>query len=234
MSITLHSRVADIATENPAAIEVFQQHQIDFCCGGHLPLEEACRRRGVDPGQVLAELQQAPPPADDAGAWQRAPLSSLVTHIQQTYHAPLRAELARLDAMMARVLDRHGERHPDIVPPLASVFARFRGELLDHMVKEDTILFPAIVALEHAGRASGMASWISQPMAVMEAEHDAAGEALAAMRQITHGYAPPEDACPTFRGLYHGLAELEREMHLHVHLENNILFPRAERLAGAA
>ena len=114
-------------------------------------------------------------------------------------------------------------------------FESLQRELLEHMAKEDAVLFPAVLALEAnaaAGASAGW-TWIEQPIDVMENEHEAAGAALATMRALTHGYAPPEDACPTFRGLYYGLSELERDMHMHVHLENHVLFPRASRLAHA-
>jgi regulator of cell morphogenesis and NO signaling len=131
--------------------------------------------------------------------------------------------------MLDKVMSRHGERLPDLLPPLQRTFESLKAELLDHMAREDRILFPAIVAVEIAGAsgASKAASLIAQAAALMEADHDAAGAALAHIRQLTGGFAPPDWACPTFRGLYYGLAQFESDMHLHVHLENNVLFPRA-------
>jgi len=238
MQITTESKIADIATEHPATIRVFQRHHIDFCCGGKIPLAEACDRHGVDAEALLAELRATQPAVEDVQDWQHATLATLVAHIQERYHMPLRGELPRLGAMMAKVLDRHGERLPEIVRPLHATFDRLQRELLDHMLKEDAVLFPFVVELESggagaaAGGGHGMdASWVRHVIDVMEADHDAAGAALASMREVTRDYTPPEDACPTFRGLYHGLAELERDMHVHVHLENNVLFPRALRMA---
>jgi regulator of cell morphogenesis and NO signaling len=139
--------------------------------------------------------------------------------------------------MMTRVVQRHGDRLPGTLLPLQETFEGLHRELIHHMLKEDAVLFPAIVDAEHAvtaGRGDAAEfAWIDQPIDVMEAEHESAGAALAAMREITRGYTPPDDACPTFRGLYFGFAELERDMHVHVHLENNILFPRAMQLAAA-
>ena len=134
--------------------------------------------------------------------------------------------------MVDKVVSRHGARLPRLAL-LQETFAVLQHELLDHMKKEDVVLFPAIVALE-AGAAPGRSSgwtWIDQPIGAMEAEHASAGAALARIAELTDGHVPPEDACPTFRGLYHGLSELERDMHVHVHLENHILFPRAAALA---
>ena len=232
MHITRDMTVAELATTRPATIRVFQKHHIDFCCGGKIPLGDAAERHAIDADLLLAELNAATSSREDDTAWERASLTALVEHIQERFHAPLREELPRLAAMVAKVVSRHGNRLPDTLLPLESTFEGLRQELLAHMHKEDAILFPAIVALEAGASARGAQwTWISQPIDVMEAEHDQAGAALAALRAITSDYTPPADACPTFRGLYHGLADLEATMHLHVHLENNVLFPRAEALA---
>lgn len=234
MTITAESRVSDIAAGVPATIKIFHQHQIDFCCEGRATLGEACERRQLDTDAVLADLAQAEHRSDDSIGWLEAPLADLVRHIQRRYHEPLRAELPRLAAMMQKVLSRHGDHYPETLTPLSEVFDAFARGLLVHMRKEDVALFPAIVALEAAAatdRAERSWTGIDQPIDRMEAEHAEAGEALSRMRALTGGYAPPEGACNTFRGLYYGLAELEREMHVHVHLENHVLFPRAAALA---
>ena len=163
----------------------------------------------------------------------RAPLHELIAHIQARYHTHLCDELPRLDEMLAKVVSRHGDHLPETLLPLRDTFEALRDDLLSHMMKEDRVLFPGIVALEQgADRPDAeAASWLATPIAVMEAEHAEAGAALEAMRTQTNGYAPPDWACPTFRGLYFGLAQLESDMHVHVHLENHILFPRAAQLA---
>jgi regulator of cell morphogenesis and NO signaling len=236
MQITARTTVAEIAAAEPSTIKLFQRHKIDFCCGGKIPLADACARQGLDTDALLAELRAVRAAADDPAGWGRAPLKDLIGHIQARYHVPLRDELPRLSAMLAKVVQRHGDRLPAALLPLQATFESLHRELVEHMSKEDTVLFPAVLALEANAAAEGTLkdwTWIAQPIDVMEAEHDAAGAALARMRALTGGYAPPEDACPTFRGLYFGLAELERDMHLHVHLENHVLFPRAEQLAVA-
>lgn len=234
MSIDRDMTVSQIATAWPATIRVFQEHGLDFCCGGNVPLAEACAAEAIDADALLAELRAARSTDADTRNWGEAPLGELIEHIQRRYHEPLRVELPRLAAMLHKVADRHGERLPATLPPLEVTFERLRRELLHHMHTEDRLVFPAIAALE-AGDARGVESklWtsIGEPIQAMEEEHEAAAAALESMREITNGYRPPDDACPTFRGLYHGLAELERDMHVHVHLENNILFPRAARLA---
>ena len=231
MDITRHSTISDVAANLPATVRVFQQHGIDFCCGGKRPIAEACTERGLDAEAILGELRASAASGRPERNWTDAPLTDLVAHIQARFHAPLRAELPRLAGMLARVVERHGDRHPEVLLPLHRTFAGLQRELLDHMQKEDAVLFPAIVALEADGAGVQSMDWIDQPIEVMEAEHEDAGRALERMRGLTQGYMPPAGACPTFRGLYYGLAELEREMHLHVHLENNVLFPRASALA---
>jgi regulator of cell morphogenesis and NO signaling len=233
MTITPETTVAEIATDTPAAIRVFQQHHIDYCCGGKVPLTQACAASGLDLDAVLGELRAAVAPAAPERSWAEASLKALVQHIQVRYHAHLRLELPRLDAMLDKVVSRHGDQLPDVVLPLQQTFKRLQQELLAHMSKEDRVLFPFIIALESGAElpVSDAAVSIQSPIAVMEADHEEAGAALAFIRHTTNGFAPPDWACPTFRGLYYGLAQLETDMHLHVHLENNILFPRAARLA---
>jgi regulator of cell morphogenesis and NO signaling len=233
MTITPETTVAEIATATPATIRVFQQHHIDFCCGGKIPLDAACKARGLDLGLVLTDLQSALAPAAAQPNWANASLKSLVEHIQRQYHAPLRAELPRLSAMLDKVVSRHGEQMPETLLTLQRTFARLQRELLEHMAKEDRVLFPFVIALEAGGQpfVADAEDRVKGPIAMMEADHEEAGAALEFIRETTGGYAPPEWACPTFRGLYYGLAQLETDMHVHVHLENNILFPRALQLA---
>jgi regulator of cell morphogenesis and NO signaling len=231
MTITGNSRVSDVAAAAPATIRIFQAHGIDFCCGGKRPLADACADRGVDVDALVTELRAVETKTSEERNWQAAPLSELVGHIQARFHQPLRAELPRLEAMMDKVLTKHGDQFPQVLHPLHVMLSELQEDLLQHIAREDAVLFPAIVGLDLGG--SGGSSWIGQPIKMMEAEHDMAGRTLAHMRELTHDYTPPEWACPTFRGLYYGLAELERDMHVHVHLENNVLFPRAASLAVA-
>jgi regulator of cell morphogenesis and NO signaling len=233
MDISPDATVADIATQVPATIGVFQRHHIDFCCGGRLPLAKACADLGLDTDLVVTELVAAATPSSAEPTWADATLAALVAHIQRRYHEHLRQELPRIEAMLEKVVSRHGAHLPEVLLPLSQTFTALREELLDHMQREDDVLFPFIVALESGRGATppGAAAWIDAPVAVMEADHEAAGAALRTMRELTNGYAPPEWACPTFRGLYYALAQVEADMHLHVHLENHILFPRAVQLA---
>jgi regulator of cell morphogenesis and NO signaling len=203
MTMTPGSTVAEIAAAAPATIAVFQQHKIDFCCGGKIPLAQACRARGLSVDAVLTELAEAIAPPAAEPNWSEASLAALVDHIQHRYHQPLRQELPRLGAMLQKVVSRHGDRLPDKLLPLQQTFGTLQAELLGHMAKEDQVLFPCIVALENGAPlpVPNVGAWITSPIGMMEAEHEDAGAALAFIRQVTDGFAPPDWACPTFRGL---------------------------------
>lgn len=235
MEITPDTRVAEIATGNPATIRIFQRYGIDFCCGGKRPLGEVCAEKQMTFGELRTALEDA----GSAGAAElpgaNAPLSDLVRFIVGKYHTDLREELPRLGQMAAKVLDVHGAKHPEVLPELAAAFRELRQELESHMMKEERVLFPYVERLEAlAGSDQGLPASpfgsIQAPIGMMEHEHDVAASLLGRMREVTGGYTPPVDACNTFRGLYHGLSELERDLHEHIHLENNVVFPRATRL----
>jgi regulator of cell morphogenesis and NO signaling len=232
MGIEAQTRVADLATHHPATIRVFQRHGIDFCCGGARPLAEVCQELGLSFGDLERELDGAlSAPEQQAPEWERTSLTDLVGQIVERYHRPLDEELPRLESMMRKVL---GARHPELAQ-VAATLAAITADLGPHMMKEERILFPFVVRLE-AASASGAAlagspfGSVQGPIGVMEAEHEAVAEALRELRKDTSGFEAPDDACNTFRGLYHGLAELEQDLHEHIHVENNVLFPRAQRL----
>lgn len=231
MTIRPDALVADIAAAAPATVTVFQRYRLEFCCGGRIPLADACAAAGLDINAVVADLLAAQSPGEPDVDWRDAQLSALVSHIQTRYHVPLRGELQRLTAMMDKVASRHGDRLPYLLQ-LRDTFESLKADLLDHMAREDAVLFPAVVALDEDDGDPSPWKWLAQPIDMMEAEHDAAGAALARMRSLTSDYTPPPEACPTFRGLYFGLAQFESDMHRHVHLENHILFPRALAVAA--
>lgn len=235
MNVTPETRIADIAAQNPATIRVFQRFGIDFCCGGKRPVGEVCAEKQLAFGELRSELESADAPSTTDIPGAEAKLADLIRFIVDKYHADLRAELPRLGFMSAKVLDVHGEKHPDVIPALAATFRGLRDELEMHMMKEERVLFPYVERLEELAASGGTLSSspfgsIQAPIGMMEHEHEDAAQALARLRQLTGGYNPPADACNTFRGLYYGLAELEKALHEHIHLENNVLFPRATRL----
>lgn len=227
--------MADIVAGAPATIAVFQRHAIAFCCAGRVPLRVVCEKEGLDLPILLDELIEATHPFTDTGDWAHAPLPDIVAHIKRTYHEPLYRELPRLRAMLAKVVSRHGDRLADTLLPLRATFAELEEDLVLHMQREDAILFPTIV--EFTSRLDFAVAGphpLAGPIAVMEQDHAHAEDALASIRELTRGYEAPADACPTFRGLYHGLGDLEHRMRLHVHLENDILFPRTLELGRPA
>lgn len=218
--------------ERPGRSRVFERLGIDYCCGGKRPLEEACREKGLDPAVVAAELDRADASAsatEQVVDVARMRMSELCDHIELTHHAMLRIELPRLTALAEKVSGAHGERRPEM-REVRDVFLRFRGELEMHMAKEEMVLFPMIRTMEESTSLPAFhCGSVTNPIRMMEHEHDDAGVALARMRALTHDYSPPADACNSFRALLDGLRELELDMHAHVHKENNVLFPRAAR-----
>jgi regulator of cell morphogenesis and NO signaling len=222
--------VGELVAADPRLAGVFERFGIDYCCGGRVPLDEAVRRVGADYPAVLAAINaaaEAPPQADDPAGMS---LAELCDHIVETHHAFLRAELPRIGRMLDKVVAAHADRHPEL-PQLRRVAEAFTADLVRHMSKEELILFPAIARLERERQVlSGPFGSIRRPMAVMETEHDQAGDALELMRALTDGFTPPADTCPTYQALLVALADLEADMHQHVHKENNVLFPRAIRL----
>ncbi|MEJ7607782.1 MAG: iron-sulfur cluster repair di-iron protein [Bryobacteraceae bacterium] len=219
--------VAEIAANSLTAVRVFERLGIDYCCGGKRPLTAVCLQKGYDVATVRNELDEAEKATrETARDWSTTPLQELIAHIVGTHHAYLYRELPALSARLEKVCRVYNQRHGETLPGLPEVFAHLRSELEMHMRKEEMVLFPAIAA--HKPFAS-----IGNPIAAMEEEHEAAGEALAKIREITKEFSNPEYACVTYRALMSGLQELEQDLHLHIHLENNILFPRAMRQEAA-
>ena len=226
MTITENTTIAEIATALPSSVRVFHRHGIDFCCGGKRRFGDVCRERGLQFTAIAGEVQTAAASrAETDQDWAHAPLGRLIGHILATYHEPLREELPRLQAMAAKVATVHGDMDQRLTG-VSSIVAELSADLYAHMFKEEQVLFPAIREIEDASARVG----IEAPIRVMEHEHDRAGELLAELRELTDGYEPPAWGCATLRALFHGLSELEAAMHVHVHLENNVLFPRALRL----
>jgi regulator of cell morphogenesis and NO signaling len=235
MSITPETLVGELAAAQPASIRVFQRYGIDFCCGGRKPLADVCAEHKVDFDELATAIAGAELPRDDRD-WSDAPLGELADHIIARDHDTLRQELPRLEAMAVKVNDVHGAKLPDVFPALVTTLRGLVEELQSHMGKEEAILFPTVKELEAAKlegrgpRTRFPLGALHMPISVMEQEHEQAGQALETLRTLTSTYETPDWACNTFRGLYSGLADLERDLHVHIHLENNILFPRAIRL----
>lgn len=232
MTLTASETVAEVVAANPSSARVFERHGIDYCCGGNRPLSEACSEKGLSVEELSRELAAANPPARERD-WRNAPLAELIDHIVGKHHGYLKIELPEIDRKINKVLEAHRERHGATISALREVFGGLNAELSQHMMKEERILFPIIQRMEQTSRLAMPAGAIHQPIRVMEHEHASAGQALAEMRRLTAGFTPPDDACNTFRVLYRQLEELESDLHVHIHLENNILFPRAAELERA-
>lgn len=228
MDISLNTPVAQLVTDRPARARIFERLGIDYCCGGDHSLAEACRTHDLDPTTV-AEMLDAAVDAKTP-SWTNASLGALIDHIESTHHEYLRRELPRLERLLTRVAQAHGERHPWLRPTLET-FLALKDDLEAHMVSEEEQVFPSIRALEQNGT-SEPSSLDRSGVEQMIEEHDEAGAALEQLRNLTSDYTPPEDACPKFRTALDGLEELETNMHQHVHKENHILFPQARDLAA--
>jgi regulator of cell morphogenesis and NO signaling len=232
--------VADIVIANPAAARVFERYDIDYCCHGQRPLDEACADAGADLAAVERELAAAVTVEADRRRATTAgtdelpdDVGALIGRIVATHHTFLRRELPRLDDLMGTVVAAHGTRHPE-VHEVARLLVELTDDLLPHLMKEEKVLFPlAIELLGAVEPPSFPCGSVTNPIRVMHLEHDRVGELLAELRRRTGAYSTPADACPTWRALYAGLAALELDIHTHVHLENNVLFPRVVALEAA-
>ncbi|MCL4216956.1 MAG: iron-sulfur cluster repair di-iron protein [Candidatus Hydrogenedentes bacterium] len=222
--------VGQVVAERPGRSRVFENHGIDYCCGGKKTLAAVCEKKGIAFDDLKAELEAVDGAAEDLSDPNAMTLSDLIDDILQKHHHYLRQEVPRLGNMLSKVAKVHGENAP-YMQDVDRVFGNFRAELDSHMMKEECILFPAIRALEKDDKSAQFPfGSLSCPINTMEAEHEIAGDAMEAFSTLTNGYSPPEWACNTFRAALDGLAELEQNMHQHVHKENNILFPKALKL----
>ena len=234
MSITAEKTVREVALENPAATRVFEKLGIDYCCGGNKSLEEACRTANLPMDEVLDSLEIAEQSAravQQDRNWTTEMLADLVAHIISTHHKYTREEMARLGPLFDKVCSVHGKNHPELLQVRVS-FQGLEQELTMHMMKEERVLFPYIVRMEESVIQKEPVlpppfGSVQNPVTMMMHEHDSAGEALRSMRKASAGYTPPGDACISFQTLYKALADFEADLHQHIHLENNILFPRA-------
>ena len=215
--------LAEIVTAQPAAARVLERHQLDYCCGGKQRLRTACDAAGVDPDNVLAELAGlTPQPEPD---WATMTPALLVDHLEATHHAYLHTEFPRLSALVQKVLGVHGSRHPELANVLAA-YEELRADLEPHLTKEERVLFPMIRELARSTTTPEFpCGSVQNPIRAMLTEHDRAGEVLARLRALTADYTTPADGCASYHALYEGLQELETDTHLHIHKENNVLFP---------
>ncbi len=229
MNATATKTVRELALEIPNATRVFEQLGIDYCCGGHKPLEEACNAAKVPMSKVLASLgeaeRQAQQPAGDKD-WQTASLTALIEHIVGTHHVYVKSEVPRLEKLLDKVCGVHGQNHPELLQ-IRDTFRDLAQELAAHLMKEEQILFPYLAQFEAGHAPHSCFGTVQNPSRMMMFEHDNAGTALRDMRAASNDYTPPADACISYQTLYQALGAFEADLHQHIHLENNILFPRA-------
>ena len=226
-----HTTLGDIVTSQPEAARVLERFGLDYCCGGTATLDAACADRGVDQAGVQAALGELgePAPAD----WARMSPATLVDHLEATHHTYLHVELERLHRLADKVEAVHGDRHPELAD-IRSTFAHLRADLEPHLMKEERVLFPMIRELAAATEMPDFhCGTLRNPISVMLGEHDRAGELLAQLRSLTSDYTPPADGCASYGALFDGLKQLEADTHLHVHKENNLLFPAVMAMENA-
>jgi regulator of cell morphogenesis and NO signaling len=226
--------VGEIVAADFRAASVFEQFGIDFCCGGRRSVSEACSTAAVDPASVRAALDALPPAGtqgDDLTGW---PVDRLIDHIVETHHAYIRDALPAIARRLAKLVEVHGQRHPELAQ-IAVSFDRIGRDLLQHMLKEEHVLFPYVRELaRHGPRIPSPFGTVENPIRMMEREHRDAGDEMQVIRELSDGFQPPPSACTTYRVTFQELATFERDLHRHVHLENNVLFPKAVELEQRA
>lgn len=221
---TPEATLAEIVDQRTGAARVLERHGLDYCCGGRQTLGEACEAADVDVADVIADLDATPAEAPD---WTRLGLTGLADHIEETHHRYLRTELPRLQALAEKVASVHGERHPEL-SQVETLVGAIRDDLEPHLDKEEQVLFPMLRELAHAVRTPAFhCGSLMNPIGRMQYEHDRTGELLRDLRRVTDEFAVPADGCASYKALYEGLAELEADTHLHIHKENDLLFPAA-------
>lgn len=239
MSISFNKTVRELAVEVPNATRVFEDFGIDYCCGGKRSLDEACAAASLPVDEVIKALSAAAKPsASGEGSLQSGSLAELIDHIVKTHHKLTREETARLKKLLAKVCSVHGKNHPELLA-IQETFLALDQELALHLMKEENVLFPYIMRTEEAlfqnePPLPGPFGTVQNPIRMMVQEHDGAGEALRAIRQASHDFSLPQDACISYQTLYQALAAFEADLHQHIHLENNILFPRSVEMEESA
>jgi regulator of cell morphogenesis and NO signaling len=241
VTISLTKTVGELALELPRATDVFEKLKIDYCCNGNKALADACASAGVKVDTAVQMLEQAAAasaPGNGSTDLQSATLSELIAHILDKHHVYTNEQMARLDALMGKVVGVHGQNHPELLT-IGDIFQRLCADLKPHMFKEEQILFPYIIEMERAAlqrRAAPLAPFgtVKNPVRMMMMEHDTVGEILRELRQTSGNYSVPADGCVSYHALYQGIEAFEKDLHQHMHLENNLLFPRAIAMEESA
>ena len=232
MQLDATKTVREVALAIPNATRVFEKIKIDYCCGGDRLLGDACARAGIQINEVERLLKEnAAELSSEPADFQRLSLAELIVHILNKHHVFTKSEMERLDSLVVKVVAAHGERHPELLSA-CDLLGQLFDDLRPHMFKEEQILFPYIVELEQSilqQRPRPFAPFgnVNNPIRMMMMEHDAAGEILRELRKVTSDYSVPADGCVSYQTLYQAVGAFEQDLHQHIHLENNILFPKA-------
>ena len=233
--ISSQTTVREVAIQTPASTRLFETLKIDYCCGGNRPLSEACASAGVDVNDVMLMLAEVSKTGvEQTLNFEKASLPELITHILETHHVFTKAEMNRLEALTGKVIAAHGTNHPELIQ-LGKLWELLCADLSPHMFKEEQVLFPYIMELAQAAehnrpRPFAPFGTVNNPVRMMMKEHDDAGDILRELRKLTSDYKIPADACISYQTLYQALENFEKDLHQHIHLENNILFPKALQL----
>jgi regulator of cell morphogenesis and NO signaling len=231
---TRDAKLGQIVSANPGAERVLEEAGLDYCCGGQRSLDDACAQAGLSEEELLERLREN----ELAGAadmnWASTSLAELTRHIREKHHRYVRDAIQRVQPLAAKVKAKHGAHHPEL-SEIERLFLQLAHEMTMHMQKEEMILFPYIGALERAANGDEAVErpffdTVGNPIQAMMKEHDCAGDLAKQIRKITSGYATPSDSCASFTSLYDQLREFEADLHQHIHLENDILFPCAVKL----
>lgn len=227
MPYTETSLVRDVVNEIPKSADLFKRYRIDFCCGGNRPILDAAAGLNINMDTLMAELtevyEKSQNEPTDLEVWTNSDSSTLINHIIEQYHRPLQEELTMLSPYVTKVAKVHGDSHPELLK-VYELFYEFKKELLEHTAKEETTIFPTLLKLADA--VGEERQTMINEILELEKEHDHAGNILRELREITSDYTLPIDACGTYTLVYKRLETLESDTFMHVHLENNILFPR--------
>ena len=228
MAVTTTATLGDLVTEDPRRARVLERYEIDYCCNGQRSLADAAAEAGLDVDEVSTALDL--PDAPRAAPLRQLELAALAHDIVDTHHAYLWEEMPRLQALVDKVHTVHGANHPELAR-VREAYTAAVADLDPHMTREERVLFPAVSKLEKAQAPVAFAfGSLAEPITQMLAEHDVVGDLFKEMRALTGGYAPPEDACGSYRAMLAGLEEMERDLHEHIHKENNVLFPQVLEL----
>lgn len=228
--------VREWVVQYPQTQRVFEKYGVDYCCGAGRALQAAAERAGADLGPLLSELEasmaELQPEVEGQTNWSKASLSELIDHIVAKHHAFMKSEMPRLEPILRKIAEVHGPSHGTVLGPLLQKFLLLKADIDSHLRKEEEVLFPYIKQVE-TGLERSSSIDLEQALAETVEEHEAVGAVLAGMRSLTCDYELPGDACPTYGAAYYGLMQIEGDLHQHIHLENNILFPRSAVLETA-